>query len=106
VLFSIGRAMRQRGCRVVYFAGYKNSADVFKRDDIEAAADCVVWCCDRETAPAPRRQTDFRFVGNIVEAMSAYAQGRLGPTKISLRDIDRLIAIGSDRMMAAIAAAR
>jgi hypothetical protein len=38
--------------------------------------------------------------------MEAYASGSLGAPGISLRDVTRLIAIGSDRMMAAVAAAR
>jgi hypothetical protein len=38
--------------------------------------------------------------------MHAYAAGTLGPTPIALADADRLIAIGSDRMMSAVAAAR
>jgi len=38
--------------------------------------------------------------------MDAYAEGRLGSVTISLADADRIIAIGSDRMMAAVAKAR
>jgi hypothetical protein len=52
------------------------------------------------------RPGDKTFVGNIVEAMQAYSSGALGEQLIRLEDADRLIAIGSDRMMAAVAAAR
>jgi hypothetical protein len=38
--------------------------------------------------------------------MDAYAQGRLGSQPIRMQDAGRLIAIGSDRMMAAVARAR
>jgi NADPH-dependent glutamate synthase beta subunit-like oxidoreductase/NAD(P)H-flavin reductase len=106
VLFSIGRAMREAGCRVVYFAGYKQAADRFKAGDIEAAADVVVWCSDKRPGFAPTRPQDLTFVGNIVDAMAAYGSGRLGPTPIPLGDVDHLLAIGSDRMMAAVAKAR
>jgi NADPH-dependent glutamate synthase beta subunit-like oxidoreductase/NAD(P)H-flavin reductase len=106
VLFSIGRAMRAAGCRVLYFAGYRSHADVFKRADIEKAADVVVWCADSAPAPAIHRPTDKSFAGNVVEALGAYAAGRLGDTPIRLQDVDRIIAIGSDRMMAAVASAR
>jgi len=41
-----------------------------------------------------------------VKAMGAYAAGELGEVAIALSDVDRIIAIGSDRMMAAVAAAR
>jgi hypothetical protein len=38
--------------------------------------------------------------------MDAYAEGRLGSCPIPLADADRIIAIGSDRMMAGVAKAR
>jgi hypothetical protein len=54
----------------------------------------------------PSRPQDHAFVGNIVEAIEAYGSGRLGPIEIPLADIDRIIAIGSDMMMNAVAQAR
>ncbi|MBI5165555.1 MAG: FAD-dependent oxidoreductase [Magnetospirillum sp.] len=106
VLFSIGAAMRAAGSRVLYFAGYRSAADRFKVADIEAAADVVVWCVDRGEPFAPGRPQDRSFVGTIVAAMAAYAEGGLGEPAIPLGAVDRVIAIGSDRMMAAVAAAR
>ena len=41
VLFSIGKALRARGNRVLYFAAYRKREDIYKVDDIEAAADQV-----------------------------------------------------------------
>src|SRR5437867_13448078 len=52
------------------------------------------------------RPQDKTFVGNIVQAMSAYATGRLGDQPVAFGATDRIIAIGSDRVMAAVAAAR
>ena len=106
VLFSIGTAMRAKGCRVLYFAGYKKLNDRYKVEDIEAAADSVVWCCDESPGFTPTRAQDKTFVGNIVQAITAYAQGRLSTCDIPLEEVTRLIVIGSDRMMAAIAQAR
>src|SRR5437773_17769 len=110
VLFSIGAAFRARGSKVLYFAGYKKVIDRYKVAEIENAADMVVWCCDEEPGfkleNAKARPQDRSFVGNIVQAMDAYAQGRLGRPSIRIEDADRLIAIGSDRMMAAVARAR
>ncbi|MFY9315461.1 MAG: FAD-dependent oxidoreductase [Burkholderiales bacterium] len=106
VLFSIGAAFRAAGSKVLYFAGYKKAIDRYKVADIEAAADTVVWCCDEEPGFKPDRPQDRSFIGNIVQAMDAYAEGRLGAPSILLEDADRLVAIGSDRMMAAIARAR
>jgi hypothetical protein len=106
VLFSIGAALRAAGSRVLYFAGYKKLMDRYKIEEIEAAADEVVWCCDEAPGFKPRRPGDKTFVGNIVEAMAAHASASLGPISIDMRDADRVIAIGSDGMMAAVARAR
>jgi NADPH-dependent glutamate synthase beta subunit-like oxidoreductase/NAD(P)H-flavin reductase len=106
VLFSIGRALRAAGSRVVYFAGYRRAADRYRVEDIETASDVVVWCCDEPPGFTPRRPQDRAFVGNIVEAMHAYASGKLGKQEIPFSSTDRIIAIGSDQMMAAVARAR
>lgn len=106
VLFSIGRAARAKGSKVLYFAGYKKAADRYKVEEIEKASDVVVWACDEESCFTPDRMHDKVFHGNIVQAIIAYAEGRLGETIIKTTDVDHIIAIGSDRMMAAIGAAR
>ena len=113
VLFSIAAALRRNGSKVLYFAGYRKRHDRYKVSFIEDAAHQVVWCCDEAPGFTPTRDGDAAFVGNIVEAMVAYGQGRLQqkPQKqkderIALEDVDRLIVIGSDAMMAAVAAAR
>jgi NADPH-dependent glutamate synthase beta subunit-like oxidoreductase/NAD(P)H-flavin reductase len=106
VLFSIGAAFRAAGSRVLYFAGYKKMIDRYKVAEIEAAADVIVWCCDEAPGFAPARPQDRRFTGNIVQAIAAYASGGLGEQAIAAAEVDRVVAIGSDRMMAAVALAR
>ncbi len=106
VLFSIGKAMRDNGCKVLYFAGYKKAVDRYKVAEIEAAADTVIWCCDEAAPFMPNRPQDAVFHGNIVEAIVAYGAGKLGSNQLPLAAITHIIAIGSDRMMAAVAAAR
>jgi NADPH-dependent glutamate synthase beta subunit-like oxidoreductase/NAD(P)H-flavin reductase len=112
VLFSIARALRNNGCKVVYFAGYRRSIDVFKQDDIESGTDQVVWAVDAGESIPARREQDLSFVGNIVQAMHAYASGEIVQrpenggkehvTLTDLRGVTRLIAIGSDGMMRAV----
>jgi len=106
VLFSIAKALTDNGNRVVYFAGYKKGEDLFKREEIEAATDQVIWSTDMGAAIEPGRPQDAHFRGNIVQAMLAYAAGGLGERLVPLSDVRRIIAIGSDRMMAAVTAAR
>jgi NAD(P)H-flavin reductase len=106
VLFSIGQALRRAGSRVLYFAGYRKVIDRYKVSEIEAAADAIVWCCDEAPGFRAERDQDRSIVGNIVDAITAYAEGSLGDPPIRLQDVDRIIAIGSDRMMAAVGRAR
>lgn len=109
VLFSIGKALRAAGNKVIYFAGYKYNQDVFKVEDIEAASDVIVWSVDNTPGVkpiVPTRPQDKSFVGNILECMLAYANGELGEQPIKLEDVDHLIVIGSDRMMSAVKEAR
>ena len=83
VLFSIARAFKALGARVLYFAGYKRGEDLFKQDDIERFTDQVIWCTDGGVEIRPRRPQDAHFRGNIVQAMLALreggARGRGGP---------------------------
>ncbi|MCA3269457.1 MAG: pyridine nucleotide-disulfide oxidoreductase, partial [Thalassospira sp.] len=119
VLFSIGAALRAAGSKVLYFAGYKALQDRYKVAEIEAAADQIIWCSDEAPGFQPTRPQDLSFTGNIVQAMLAYHNGSLQPSLgsgatsmphaaplIPLNTIDHLIAIGSDRMMRAVAEAR
>jgi NAD(P)H-flavin reductase len=106
VLFSIAKALRDNGNKVIYFAGYKKGEDLFKREDVEAGTDQVIWSTDIGAEITPGRPQDAHFRGNIVQAMVAYANGQLGEQLVPLSDVTRLIAIGSDRMMAAVKAAR
>jgi NAD(P)H-flavin reductase len=102
VLFSIALALKENNNRVIYFAGYRRADDLFKRHEIEKACDVVVWSTDVAPGIAARRPQDKSLIGNIVDAMEAYAAGRLGDTPIPLDEAQRIIAIGSDRMMAAV----
>ncbi|MCX7929386.1 MAG: hypothetical protein N2663_01505 [Chlorobi bacterium] len=106
VLFSIAHALQSRGCRVLYFAGYRKSADIFKTDAIEAATDQVVWCTDAGEPVIPRRPQDRHYRGTIIEAMVAYHQGLLGEPLVPFEQVQRIIAIGSDGMMNAVKQAR
>lgn len=106
VLFSIAKALRENNNEVIYFAGYKNGADLYKREEIEKATNQVIWATDAGVEIAPNRPQDAHFRGNIVQAMVAYAEGNLGEQTVDLKDVDRIIAIGSDRMMNGVKEAR
>ena len=97
VLFSIGKACKEAGSKVIYFAGYRKIADICKIDELEKAADQIIYCCE-ETGFMPKREQDRIYSGNIVEAIEHYAKSG----EYSLLKIDNIIVIGSDRMMKAV----
>ncbi len=106
VLFSIAEAMRKANNKVIYFAGYKDGIDLFKREEIEKNTNQVIWATDHGKEIEPNRPQDSHYRGNIVQAMIAYAKGELGEPTVSLKDVDRMIVIGSDRMMNGVKEAR
>ena len=101
VLFSIGQAMRSRNNKVLYFAGYRKLIDRYKIEEIEQAADKIIWSCDEGPLEKTRAQ-DQSFHGNIVESILSFAQ----ENPEILQNIDRIIVIGSDKMMHAVKKAR
>lgn len=106
VLFSIGKAMREKNCRVLYFAGYKKGEDLYHQSNVEASADQVIWSTDSGEVIIPNRKQDSHFRGNILQSMEAYSRGELGEKLFEIKDAKRLVVIGSDRMMAAVKNAR
>ena len=103
VLFSIGQAMKKNGCKVLYFAGYKSLFEKYKEEEIEDAADIVVWCCDQGILKK-NRINDLSFEGNIIDCIEKYNE--IDEKVIELKSVDRILVIGSDKMMAAVAYAR
>ena len=99
--------------KTIYFAGYKKIIDRYKVEEIEKAADVGIWCCDEAPGFTQGGCKDKAFVGeSVVEAILAYGRGDLddeiSPDKaeIPLHSVDRLVVIGSDAMMGAVARAR
>ncbi len=106
VLFSIAEALKKNNNKVVYFAGYKDSSDVYKMDEVEASSDQVIWSNDTGEKIIPRREQDLTFTGNIIQAMEAFNRGMIGKKIFDFKEADRIITIGSDRMMNAVKLAR
>lgn len=106
VLFSISKALKANGCKVIYFAGYKRGEDLYKREEIEDATDKVIWSTDSGATIEPNRPQDVHIRGNIIEAMIHYQNGEAGDKLVPLETVKRIIAIGSDGMMRAVKDAR
>ena len=108
VLFSIGQALPRAPARkVLYFAGYKKMIDRYKVEEIEAAADVVVWCCDEAPGFTPGRPQDKAVRRQHRRGDAARTRrASWASSRSRFSDADRIIAIGSDGMMDAVRLAR
>ncbi|QJC27504.1 dihydroorotate dehydrogenase B (NAD(+)), electron transfer subunit [Anaplasma platys] len=98
-LFSIGESMMSHGCKVLFFAGFKTQSSVFGTQQVKAASNAAVWCCEKGVVALSRSQ-DLFYQGNVIEAITEYSQDCRA--KIKLDSIDRVIMVGSSGMMSAI----
>ncbi len=97
VLFSIGAAFKNLGCKVTYFAGYKTMHSRFKVDQIQNASDIAIWCC-QDGVLEKYRECDYSFQCNIIEGIKKFAAENLAV----LKGARKAIVIGSDGMMNAV----
>ncbi len=109
-VLGVGPAMRANGNRVLYVAGFPSTTDIFRQEDLEKAADVVVWCTADGEPVRPRRPYDRAATGDIIDVIRCYADGRLEPDggepPIRLQDVDRLLIVGSNRLIRRIRDAR
>lgn len=99
----VGAAMRAKGNRVLYVAGYPRASDLICQDKLEAAADVVIWSTTAGDPIKPRRPQDRAATGDIVDVILKYADGKLEPRggkpSIRLQDVDRLLVVGGNRLV-------
>jgi NADPH-dependent glutamate synthase beta subunit-like oxidoreductase/NAD(P)H-flavin reductase len=90
-----GPAWREAGSRVLFFALFDSAVDVFLQDEIEAAADSVIWCTARGEPAKARRAADRAASGVLRDLLIRYARGGLGAgAPIPLTEVNRLQAVG------------
>jgi len=105
-LMPLARACKERGNRLLVFAGYGRGDERFYEAEIADLAECVVWVVGRGPAIAPSRPHDKSFVGDIAAAIAAYGTGALGDVALPLGTVARTFAFGPDGLMASLAAER
>ncbi|HEX9627391.1 MAG TPA: FAD-dependent oxidoreductase, partial [Acidiferrobacterales bacterium] len=94
---AVGPALRAAGNKVLYVACFDNAAEeVPWQDELEAAADAILWVVKDGAPIAPRRPQDRSVQADVLDAMVRYAGGKLGdPAPIRLQDVDRMVVVGS-----------
>lgn len=106
---AIGKAMREQGNQVLYFAGFKSADELFNQDEIEASADKIIYVTQTGKPIKTRRPQDRAVTSDFLAAMLQYARGELdGPegAEIPFQAIDRVLVVGSQRFLRLIQNAR
>ena len=103
VMLDIGAALRAGGNRVIYVAAFNRAEDVDHQDELEAAADQIIWCTAAEPLIQARREQDISVVEtDMVDLVQRYAAGDL-PGKaagaISLAEVDRIMVMGGTGLL-------
>lgn len=103
VMLTLGPLLRAAGNRVLYFAGFRIADELYLQEQLEQAADVVVWCTASGTPIQPRRAQDRSLTGDFVDIVKCYAEGKLEPAGaaplFNLMQVDRILAIGSERLL-------
>jgi NADPH-dependent glutamate synthase beta subunit-like oxidoreductase/NAD(P)H-flavin reductase len=96
---STGKALREKGNRVLFVGCFDTAQDVFNQDEIEEAADAVLWVTASGASTKPRRPQDRSITAPVLKAMTRYASGKLGEAPIKLEDVTRIHVVGSNRLV-------
>jgi NADPH-dependent glutamate synthase beta subunit-like oxidoreductase/NAD(P)H-flavin reductase len=99
-LCAIGSAMKKNNCKVIFCAGYKNSEFIARQKNMQKASDVLIYAVEEAVSKVKlKRKNDKKIQGNVAKALTEYF-------KENPQKIDRVFAIGSDKMMAEIARIR
>jgi len=103
LLQAYGPALRHANNRVMYLGNFKTKQDVYCQDDIEKAADLVIWNTQSSDLIKPKRHQDYSARGDYLDILLRYHAGELDPQKsqpeISLTDIDRIYLVGDSKLL-------
>ncbi|WP_051181031.1 FAD-dependent oxidoreductase [Thermithiobacillus tepidarius DSM 3134] len=99
LLAAVGPVWRAAGNRVYFIGCFRDGAEVFWQERVEAATDFALWAVEEGPLPGPLRTGDL-LVRQSAEALArACAAGALPQVGARLREVDVFWALGSAEMM-------
>ncbi len=103
MLNSYGPALRHAGNKVIYLGHFKSKEEVYCQEELEQAADLIIWSTVDGKPPTPTRPQDYSAQGDALDILLHYAQGKCDPQKrhpeIPLADVDRIYIIGDTNLL-------
>jgi len=107
VMLGLGRRMRERHNKVLYFGAFRDPSQVYCQEELEAVTDQIVWATAGEALIEARRPADCSVQSvNIIDLIKQYHAGDLtGQRGISLIDVDQILVMGSSGLLKGIQSA-
>jgi NADPH-dependent glutamate synthase beta subunit-like oxidoreductase/NAD(P)H-flavin reductase len=105
----LGPAWRAAGNRVLYVACVPHAADIYGQDELEAAADVIVWLTKIGEPMPVRRPQDWAATGDFWEQLHHYAKKQLSPNNslaIPLSDVTQVLVSGDYQLVSRFMQAR
>lgn len=100
VMLDIGPALRAAGNRVLYLAAFGSAAELDNQAELEDAADQIIWCVGRGSLIEASRPQDISIeASDVIDVLRRYDDGELSDNGIPLRDVDRLMVMGSTGLL-------
>ena len=104
VMLDLGPALRAAGNKVLYFAAYADSKQLYHQQELENSCDNLIWSVARGNKITKNRPTDATVIeGNIVTLITAYGRGEIqSSNQISLSDVDEVLVMGSAGLLSGL----
>ena len=103
VMLDIGAALRAAGNKVLYVASFGHAEDVDHQDELEAAADQIIWCTASAPTIEPRRKQDLSTQAtDMVDLIQRYDSGEWSAAdtaRIPLKQVDRIMVMGGSGLL-------
>ena len=98
-LTAIAQAYKANGCRVIFFAGYRDVNNIILQERMENCCDTIIFAIENEDELVLKNDSNLVFRGNVIDALIHYFTN-------NPQHIDRIFTIGNDQMMHAVALLR
>lgn len=108
-LRSYGSELRAAGNRVIYLGQFAEQSEVYCQDDLEKAADVIIWLTAHEEQIKPRRKQDGSLKGDDpIAALIHYAEKQVEKRTgaVTLANVDRVFVVGNTGLLRRFQAAR
>ena len=94
-LRSYGPELRAAGNHVIYLGHFNQKNDVYCQDELEAAADTIIWSSKNGELITPRRPQDHSITSDDpVSALIHYAKNNKHHEMVPLANVDRAYVVG------------